>query len=118
AARALAGWRVSTRSGPMVSYLGMRTDRPPFDDPRVRRAVALAIDRPRLLQAMHHGQGQVIGQIAGPHVFGHDPALGVPDRDLPAARALLEAALGTHPVEVEIEVRDGLDVSELIVQLE
>lgn len=118
AARALAGWRVSTRSGPMVSYLGMRTDRPPFDDIRVRRAVALGIDRARLLAAMHQGQGQVIAQIAGPHVFGHDPSLGVPERDLATARALLEQAAGAAPFEVEIEVRDGLDVTELIAQLE
>jgi peptide/nickel transport system substrate-binding protein len=118
AARALPGWRVSTRSGPMVSYLGLRVDRPPFDDPRVRRALALGIDRTRLLTAMHHGQGQVISQIAGPHVFGHDPGMSIHARDLTAARALLEEALGATPFEVEIEVRDGLDVTELIAQLE
>jgi oligopeptide transport system substrate-binding protein len=33
-----------------VQYFGFDTTRPPFDDPRVRRAFAMALDRPRLVE--------------------------------------------------------------------
>lgn len=33
-----------------VQYFGFDTTRPPFDDPRVRRAFLLALDRPRLVE--------------------------------------------------------------------
>jgi oligopeptide transport system substrate-binding protein len=33
-----------------IQYFGFDTTRPPFDDPRVRRAFALALDRPRLVE--------------------------------------------------------------------
>lgn len=62
-----AGWIAFDRTlGPalheapslQVQYFGFDTTRPPFDDARVRRAFALALDRPRLV-GLAEGSGAV-----------------------------------------------------------
>lgn len=45
--------------GRTVYYLGWNNERAPFDDPRVRRAMALAIGRQQIIDALLHGQGSV-----------------------------------------------------------
>jgi ABC-type transport system substrate-binding protein len=74
-----------------VQYFGFDTTRPPFNDARVRRAFALSLDRPRLVE-LAEGSGAVPASSVVP------PALwppGMPDNqesDPAAARALLDAA--------------------------
>lgn len=45
--------------GRTVYYLGWNDARPPFDDARIRRALALAIDRREVIDALLHGQGVI-----------------------------------------------------------
>lgn len=61
----------------------------PLADPRVRRAVSLAVDREQLVREVLGGQGQPANQIAPPTVLGYNPGLPVPERDVGAARRLL-----------------------------
>jgi ABC-type transport system substrate-binding protein len=98
-----------------VQYLGFDTTRPPFNDVRVRKAFALALDRPRLV-SLSAGDAAVAATSIVP------PAIqppGLPTGDAPAAagaRALLDAAgytdrskLGTITVNAT-----GLDVSPIV----
>src|SRR6185312_4569592 len=43
--------------GLAVRSLAMRTDRPPFNDVRVRRAISLAVDRKKWVSQYLEGQG-------------------------------------------------------------
>lgn len=50
-----ARFSVSTSRSIMVRYLAMNGTRPPFDDPRMRRAVSLLLDRQLLVDALYLG---------------------------------------------------------------
>ncbi|MEV5498288.1 ABC transporter substrate-binding protein [Nonomuraea fuscirosea] len=48
---------------------------PELKDPRVRRALNYAVDRPTLLSKLRQGRGQVTGQVFGPRTAGYRPEL-------------------------------------------
>jgi peptide/nickel transport system substrate-binding protein len=60
------GVRVARVPGTFWEYVGFNTSRPPFDDVRVRQAIALAVDRATTNQLVKLGQ-------ATPLVGGHIP---------------------------------------------
>lgn len=74
-----------------LSFIGMNASIPPLDDARVRRAVLLAMDRDAMLQAQPEGRTQALG-ILPPGIPGYTPTEKIPERNVPAARALLSAA--------------------------
>lgn len=78
-----------------VYYVGMNTEMAPFTDVRVREAVAMAIDRQRLLKLVN-GRGVVAQGILPPEVPGFSPALRGYPYDPARARALLAAAGYPH----------------------
>lgn len=86
--------------------LGLRTDRAPFSDPRVRGAIDLAIDRDALIRDIAFGNGEVLGAV-NPHLAGgrwslpraevlaaHSGTVAIEERRRDA-RALLQAAGAT-----------------------
>lgn len=64
----------------------------PFRDPRVRRAMSLALDRPALIERGLGGEGLPAWQLVTRGVLGYHPELPVKEPDLTAARALLADA--------------------------
>lgn len=77
--------------GLSVCYLSLNNEVKPFDDPRVRRAVAMAIDKPRLVRAAYAGLATPISTLLPAGMDGH---LAIPDRtrDVEGAKALLREA--------------------------
>jgi peptide/nickel transport system substrate-binding protein len=76
-------------------YLAPNFARPPFDDPRVRRAIALGVDRPAIAEAAQPGLAQVLQTAIPPGNAWHSDYAPY-SRDLPQARALLAAAGHPH----------------------
>ena len=68
------------------------TKAPPFDDPRIRRAVGLAIDKPLIVKEATYGTTVAATEDLPSFMWAYDPHAGTAVRDLPAARALLDAA--------------------------
>ena len=71
-------------------YYGFITDRKPFDDPRVRRAFAMAIDREVFPKILHGGEMPASSWVP-PGMLAHNPRIGVPFNPPEARRLLREA---------------------------
>ena len=74
-----------------LSFIGMNASIPPLDDVRVRRAVAMAIDRQAMLDARPEGK-TLAHRILPPGITGYSPTSMVPPRNLATARTLLAQA--------------------------
>ena len=71
-------------------------------DPRVRRAMLMAIDRDRLIGQVFRGNGAVASQYLQPVVFGYDPELVPVPFDVQHARRLLAEAGFAKGFSVEL----------------
>ncbi|MEN8894431.1 ABC transporter substrate-binding protein [Planktotalea arctica] len=76
-----------------LKYSSETSDANPFADPRVRRAVAHAINVPAILQTTMRGNAEAVNQLVSPAMRGYSDALGGDAAyDPDAARALLAEA--------------------------
>jgi peptide/nickel transport system substrate-binding protein len=77
---------------------GLRVDRDPFRDARVRRAIALTLNRPDLIQRLLTGAGTLGNDSPFWSKFpSTDPSIKQRKQDLQLARALLQAAGQPNP---------------------
>lgn len=72
-----------------VYYVGFNAQEPPFDDPNVRRAFALSLDKDRLIESVYGGFGQVAKGLLPPGMPGYSEDLAGFSYDPDAARAAL-----------------------------
>lgn len=112
--------RLVSRPGLTVLYIGLDCARErsphvvggrnPFRDPRVRLAMALALDRQQLVDGPLRSRAHVVEQVVAPEVFGANSRLAAWRPDPGRARALLAAAGFAAGFEVWLDAADGLVV--------
>jgi peptide/nickel transport system substrate-binding protein len=119
-ARGNPGFEIVGRPGLRALYLWMNSQAPaggrrnPFADPRVRRAVSLALDRGAML-ARFEGQGTAMNQMVPPGVFGHVSGLPPLAHDPAAARELLARA--GYPTGFEVSMTHVAGTENLVADL-
>jgi peptide/nickel transport system substrate-binding protein len=89
---------------------GLRVDRDPFKDPRVRRAIALTLNRPDLVQRILLGAG-TLGNDSPfwSHFPSTDPSIHQRKQNIALAKALLQAAGQPNP-KFTVTTWNGLDL--------
>ncbi|MFE2045550.1 ABC transporter substrate-binding protein [Streptomyces sp. NPDC059477] len=92
---------VRLRNSAMQAF-AMKTDRPPFDDPRVRQAFFLIADREELLQGALSGAGEIGNDLFGKGYAYYADSLPQRTQDLDRARALLKQA-GAEDLKVTLD---------------
>ncbi|MFH9402225.1 ABC transporter substrate-binding protein [Streptomyces sp. NPDC017638] len=105
----------------LMQYVGFPVDTPPFDNPVVRRAAAMAVDRQAIIDSAFSGTRPIARRVLPPALRGDDDAdLTAIRYDPAAARALLDAH-GIEPVTTDFTYNAGLGhdgwVSTLVGQL-
>lgn len=97
----------------------MRTDLEPFKDKRVRRAIALCLDRPKIVQGLMKGRAQVGNDSPFAAVFpSTDPSVKQREKNVADAKQLLEAAGMAKGFETTLTVEKYLEIPEFGVLIQ
>jgi peptide/nickel transport system substrate-binding protein len=107
---------------PSSEYRGlhMRVDKKPFDDKRVRQALALCVDRPELVKGLFEGRAVVGNDHPFAPAYPDSPAgTAVPqrERDIAKAKKLLSDAGHSGGIEVELTTERFLEIPQYAVTL-
>jgi peptide/nickel transport system substrate-binding protein len=91
----------------------MRNDKPPFDDKRVRQALALAVDRKALVDGLFAGKADIGNDSPFAPVFpSTDKNIAQREQDLAKAKALMQQA-GVTNASATIDTWDGFELPDL-----
>ncbi len=112
---ALAGTRglqTETRPGADVFYANFNVNDPALRDPRVRQAIACAINKPALIQGLWRGHAVPAETLLPPNHWAQAPQSALPQYtfDPTRAQALLDQA-GLHPDKHGVRLRFTLKTS-------
>jgi peptide/nickel transport system substrate-binding protein len=86
---------LDSQTGLNLIFVALNNERPPLDDPRVRRALSRATDRQGIVRDILGGHGEPADTPLPPLLFARDPRARALVLDRAAARRLLTAA--SHP---------------------
>ncbi|MGH8941834.1 MAG: ABC transporter substrate-binding protein [Acidimicrobiia bacterium] len=93
-------------NNPNVFYMGFNNRFPPFDNPQVRQAIALGIDRQRIIDTFYP-EGSAVATHFTPCILENGcEGAAFPDFDPEAARALLAEAGFPDGFETTMKLRD------------
>jgi peptide/nickel transport system substrate-binding protein len=88
----------------------MRTDKPQFTDPRVRRAIALCLDRDALVKGLMKGRAQKGNDSPFAAAYpSSDPAVKQREKNIAEAKQLMEAA-GVKGFDVTLTTENYLEI--------
>lgn len=96
---------LSVQSGMNVAFLALNTRKPPFNDIKVRQAIASAINVDNLLQAVYFDTGLPANSLLPPLSWGYNPSLPQRKQDLKRARLLLKQAGLDQGFEMQVLVQ-------------
>jgi len=81
-----------SQAGLNIGYLAMNAQKPPFDKPEVRKAIAMAIDRDAILKEVYQGAGQKAKNPIPPTMWSYDESTVDHEYNPDKAKEALKAA--------------------------
>jgi peptide/nickel transport system substrate-binding protein len=91
-AMAAQGLKVESFVSAGLIFIQPNAKEPPFNDKRVRQAMALIIDGPLIKQGVYRGRTEIMASAAAPPSNGYDASIKPYEKDHAEARRLLQAA--------------------------
>jgi ABC-type transport system substrate-binding protein len=89
-----------------VFYLGFNVDTKPFDNDKVRQAIALAVDKDRIVKNFYPTGSEAAQQFMPPGITGSPAGYEGPARDIDKAKQLMADAGYPNGLEVTMSYRD------------
>ncbi len=108
-------------TGPSTAHeqVHMRVDMDPFKDARVRRAIALCLDRPALVNGMMKGKAAIGNDSPFAAVYpSTDQSVPQREKNIAEAKQLMEAAGMKDGFEVTLTTEDYLELPEYAVLIQ
>ena len=101
-------------------FYGIRGNHPLLSNPKVRKALSMAIDRKRLVQEVYNGRFEPARTILPPGIPGYRQNQAAVIEDLTKARELIKGALGNNiqPIEIVSASQSAFAKAELNLILE
>ncbi|MCR6107274.1 glutathione ABC transporter substrate-binding protein [Salipaludibacillus agaradhaerens] len=111
------GTNVYQRNAASITYLGFNVEKEPFDDARVRQAIAMTLDKEAMLEGILEGTGDpALGPVNETN-FGFSENVNQLERDPERAQELLAEAGYEDGFETTIwtnDSRERMDIAELV----
>jgi peptide/nickel transport system substrate-binding protein len=63
--------KVEQFDGSNIQYVGMNTQSPPLDDPKIRQAIGYAVDREKIIRELLSGQAKIANSILPPNSWAY-----------------------------------------------
>ena len=98
-----------TRVG--IYYISLNEDIKPLDNPKVRKALQMALDRKSILDAVYGGRGQVENGILPHGLIGYNPNLPEIKYDVEGAKQLLKDVGYANGFDLELDLSSKDDQS-------
>ncbi len=115
--RSAPGARLEQRAGLRFIWLALNVEKKPLDDPRVRRALAHALDVNQVVLAGYNGLAPVARALIQPQVLGYWKDAPAPRRDVAEARRLLaEAGAGRVKLRLTLLNQPAFQTMGLVIQ--
>lgn len=107
-----ADLKVETATGANFRFLFFNTEKPPFNDKRMRQAVAYAINKDQIVKTIYPGVAQVANGPIPPMSFAYDKSFKGIEYNPEKAKALLQEIGNVPPIEFlissgDLNVREG-----------
>ena len=102
------GFRAVVKPSRQFSFIAWNGQREHLSDPRVRRALAMAIDREQIIRAFRSGYGEIASGPVMPSHWSHDPELTpLPHAPDSAVALLAEAGISDRDGDGTLDRPDG-----------
>ncbi len=92
-----AGFSIEERPAFNVGYVGFNTAKPPFDNQKIRQAIAYALNREALVKAKYPPGAEVAKEFQPPSLFGYADDVPTYDYDVEKAKALIKESGIANP---------------------
>ncbi len=94
--------KLMQQEGLNVGYLAFQTQKPPFDNVKVRQALSMAINKQAIMDAVFQGSGKIAKNPIPPTMWSYNDAVKDYEYDVAAAKKLLADAGFPNGFETDI----------------